>query len=173
MSTVAIPFEYQGHPVRFNADGWVNVTEVARRFGKKPTKWLELPSTKSYMAALARHLSADIDVRESDIKLVESSRVRGRSGTWLHPKLAVAFARWLNDDFAVWCDLHIDALLRGDAAVRLELERACKALEDGRGEASESGRQLAKWRYHKPGLVSGVHYWRDQLQLCLGLDTAE
>jgi hypothetical protein len=36
-------------------------------------------------------------------------------GTWLHPKLAVPFSRWLDDDFAVWCDLQIDSLIRGTA----------------------------------------------------------
>jgi hypothetical protein len=25
-------------------------------------------------------------------------------GTWLHPKLAVRFAQWLDPKFAVWCD---------------------------------------------------------------------
>jgi hypothetical protein len=34
-------------------------------------------------------------------------------GTWLHPKLAVAFARWLNVRFGIWCDQQIDGLLRG------------------------------------------------------------
>nr|WP_314616173.1 KilA-N domain-containing protein [uncultured Pseudomonas sp.] len=91
---------------RINSEGWTNAADVAKRFGKKPVKWLELPSTKSYMTALERHLG--FEVRKSDFKLVETSKVRGRSGTWLHPKLAVAFARWLDDDFAVWCDLHID-----------------------------------------------------------------
>lgn len=43
----------------------------------------------------------------------------GRSpGTWLHPKMAVAFARWLSDDFGVWCDLQIDAIIRN--AIRAE-----------------------------------------------------
>lgn len=114
MSTEIIPFDYQGKAVQFNAAGWLNATEIAKRFGKRPVKWLELPSTISYMEALSRRLG--FDVRKSDNKLVETSRVRGQSGTWLHPKLAVAFARWLDDDFAVWCDLHIDEVLRGRAA---------------------------------------------------------
>jgi hypothetical protein len=32
-----------------------------------------------------------------------------------HPKLAVVFARWLDVQFSVWCDLQIDKLLRGEA----------------------------------------------------------
>lgn len=34
-------------------------------------------------------------------------------GTWLHPKLAIHFARWLDPKFAVWCDEQIEALLNG------------------------------------------------------------
>lgn len=42
---------------------------------------------------------------------------RGNSGgTWLHPDLAVVFARWLDVRFAVWCDRQIKALLRGELA---------------------------------------------------------
>lgn len=35
-------------------------------------------------------------------------------GTWLHPKLGIAFARWCNVDFAVWCDEIIEGILKGD-----------------------------------------------------------
>lgn len=164
-----IPFHYQGQAVRFNSDGWINATDVARRFGKKPIKWLELPSTKSYMAALERHLCHE--VRKSDFKLVEAIRGR-RAGTWLHPKLAVAFARWLDDDFAVWADLHIDALLRGELNEKQQFDRACRALDDAKAVASLSGRELARWRNKKSGLEHEVEYWRDQLQMTLGLDAA-
>lgn len=155
--------------MRFNSDGWINATDVAKRYGKKPIKWLELPSTKSYMAALERHLCHE--VRKSDFKLVETARGRS-AGTWLHPKLAVAFARWLDDDFAVWCDLHIDALLRGELNEKQQFDRACKALADGQQVASLSGQKLAQWRWQKPGLVHQVEHWKQQLQLTLGLDAA-
>lgn len=164
-----IPFNYQGQSVRFNSDGWINATDVAKRFSKKPVKWLELPSTKSYMAALERHLG--LEVRKSDFKLVQTIRGR-RAGTWLHPKLAVAFARWLDDDFAVWCDLHIDALLRGELNEKQQFDRACRLLDDAKQVASLSGRELALWRGKKPGLEHQVAYWRDQLQMTLGLDAA-
>lgn len=165
-----VPFHYQGQPVRFKSDGWINATDVAKRFGRKPIKWLELPSTKSYMAALVRHLGNE--VRNSDLKLVETARGRGKAGTWLHPKLAVAFARWLDDDFAVWADLHIDALLRGELTEKQQFDRACRALSDATDTASLSGSELAKFRWRKPGLIAQVEHWREQLQMTLGLDAA-
>lgn len=40
-----IPFHYQGKAVRFNSDGWINATDVAKRFGKRPVDWLRLPAS--------------------------------------------------------------------------------------------------------------------------------
>lgn len=160
-----IPFRYQGKPVSFNSEGWINATEIAKRFGKRPSHWLELPGTKSYMAALARHLVGKFDAGKSDFKLVETSKVRGKAGTWLHPKLAVAFARWLDDDFAVWCDLRIDDLLRGGETAMDRFNRACKAFDDGAAVASIHGRGLVAWKQEKPLLQLVVNRERNLLQM--------
>lgn len=104
MSARIVPFDFQGQAVAFNSDGWINATEAAARFGKLPHEWLRLPETTAYLEALAKCGNIPHLVRTQ----------RGRNGgTWLHPKLAVAFARWLNVDFAVWCDLRIEDLLHG------------------------------------------------------------
>lgn len=161
-----IPFHYQGEPVRFNSDGWINATDVAKRYGKKPAEWIRLPDTQKYMEALARHLN----VGESHL-LIRTEKGR-RGGTWLHSKLAVMFARWLDVDFAVWCDLHIDALLRGELNEKQQFDRACKRLDDARDVASLGGKELAAWRWRKPGLERDVDHWRNQLQMTLGLDVA-
>lgn len=163
-----IPFHYQGKAVRFNSEGWINATDVAKRFGKRPVDWLKQAETKEYLSALAEALTCDAG------SLVETSKARSDrgGGTWFHPKLAVAFARWLDLKFAVWCDLHIDALLRGELNERQQFDRACKTLGDAQKIASLSGKELAKFRWKKPDLVHQVEYWRDQLQLTLGLDAA-
>jgi hypothetical protein len=114
MPNALIVEQYEGQPVHFMGDGWFNATGPAKRHGKKPAHWLALPGTKSYMAALGKALGFEVGF--PDIKLVRTSKVRGQAGTWLHPKLAVPFARWLSDDFAVWCDLKIDAIVRGGDA---------------------------------------------------------
>ncbi|WP_039967931.1 KilA-N domain-containing protein [Pseudomonas chlororaphis] len=167
-----IPFHYEGQAVRFNSEGWINATDVAKRFGKKPAEWLRLPTSERYMTALGRALGLESKVGLSHFGLVAAERGGKVAGTWLHPKLAVAFARWLDDDFAVWCDLHIDALLRGELNEKQQFDRACKRLGDAQAVASLSGKELAKFRWKKPRLVHDVEYWRDQLQLTLGLDAA-
>ena len=98
--------DYLGSEITFNEDGWFNATKPAERYGKRPIDWIVQDSTKEYMEALAGHLNCE---PESLLKTM-----RGKyGGTWLHPKLAVRFAQWLDVKFAVWCDIQIDNLLRG------------------------------------------------------------
>lgn len=108
-----ISLAYEGHPITIRDDGWFNATEAAARFDKRPAKWLELPTTQTYLAALAKALGLKSNVRKSDFGLVRTQRGGRSPGTWFHPKAAVAFARWLDDDFAVWCDCQIDSIIRG------------------------------------------------------------
>lgn len=165
-----IPFHYQGQKVQFSLDGWINATDVAKRFGKKPAEWLRLPASARYMAALAKALGLDSKVGSSHFGLVATQRGGNSAGTWLHPKLAVAFARWLDDEFAVWCDLHIDALLRGELNEKQQFERACQEYDEAFLRASRGAKEMARFRWRKPLLVEQVEHWRHQLQLTLGLD---
>ena len=134
MTARIIPFDYEGQAVRFNADGWLHATEIAERFGKKPAHWFELDSTKEYIERLAERM-AKSNIGKSDITLVKTRRGNtATSGTWLHPKLAVKFARWLSVDFEIWCDEQVDALLRGEskpwASARREAAIGHKAVCD-------------------------------------------
>lgn len=169
MNASVIPLQYNGYTVNFNTDAWINATDIAKRFGKRPAKWLELSSTKRYMAALARALGKT-DVRKSDFGLVESKKGGSFQGTWLHPKLAVAFARWLDDDFAVWCDLRIDALLRSAPSDIQRLYAAEQRESESSSLASDHARGLARRRWEKPVLQSERAYWRERVQLPLSLE---
>ncbi|MBJ2269125.1 KilA-N domain-containing protein [Pseudomonas sp. MF6772] len=114
MTARIIPFNYEGQAVHFNANGWLHATEIAERFGKEPAQWLRLDSTKEYINRLSERMEKS-NVGKSHITLVKTRRGNtSTSGTWLHPKLAVKFARWLSVDFEIWCDEQIDALVRSD-----------------------------------------------------------
>lgn len=99
--------DYQGAALSFQDDGWFNATQAANKYGKAPAEWLRLPSTLEYIGALKRH---NPSMGKSHRSKPGPTATGG--GTWLHPKLAVRFAQWLNADFAVWCDAQIDSLLR-------------------------------------------------------------
>ncbi|WP_299231698.1 KilA-N domain-containing protein [uncultured Halomonas sp.] len=160
MSNV-IPFDYQGQSVRFDKDGWISATDIAKRHGKRLSHWLENDETQLYMASLARHLN----IRDSGY-LIRAYRGRG-GGTWLHPKLAVAFARWIDVDFGVWADMLIDDIVHGRATVRQQFDQACRDLDDQNQRGSLAGSELARHRWVKPSLEQRVAYFRDQLQLRL------
>lgn len=91
----------------------VNATEMAKPFGKRPVKWLELPSTKEFLFALT-------EVRKSDSGLVQTDKGGVNGGcTWMHEDVALEFARWLSPAFAIWCNDRIKELLKnGTTAVQ-------------------------------------------------------
>ena len=104
MSSKLVPTVYQDHTITFNDEAWINATEAAAKYGKNPSEWLRLPSTVEYLGAIER--------KYGKIPYLKTKRGAG-GGTWISPKLAVNFARWLDVDFAVWCDDKIDGLIRG------------------------------------------------------------
>lgn len=104
-----IVYDYKGSKISF-ANGknvMVNATEMAKSFDKRPAKWLELPSTKEFLAALT-------DVRKSDFALIQTDKggISGGGGTWMHEDVALEFARWLSPAFAIWCNDRIKELLK-------------------------------------------------------------
>lgn len=99
-----IKFDFKGHQVGFNDDGWINATEAAKKFNKVPNDWLRLPDTINYIKALQS--------KYGEISYLKTKRGKHDGGTWIHPKLAVRFARWLSIDFEIWCDEQIDKLIR-------------------------------------------------------------
>ena len=132
-----IPAEFDGQAMQFNSDGWFNATAAAEKFGKRPVDWLHTADSVEYISALADRKSNSVfseqfneinNLRCSDaakqaklLRLVKQTGfVKTKSGsqeigggTWLHPKLAVVFARWLDVNFAIWCDEQIDIIIRG------------------------------------------------------------
>ena len=106
-------FQYNGSDITFNSGSavMVNATQMAKLFGKRPAKWLELPSTKEFLAKL-------IAIRKSDTDMVvtesggASGGKKGGGGTWMHEDVALEFARWLSPEFAIWCNDRIKELLR-------------------------------------------------------------
>lgn len=98
-----VKVKFEGALMQFNSDGWFNATAAADRFGKRIDHWLSNAETKEYIEKLNTRNSGD---------LIKAKR-GNNGGTWLHPKMAVVFARWLSVDFAIWCDEQIDGIIHG------------------------------------------------------------
>ncbi|KPX49009.1 DNA-binding protein [Pseudomonas syringae pv. helianthi] len=169
-----IPLEFEGRSVRFSTDGWLHATKLAERFGKRIDHWLDNSDTLEYILALDEHLngaqSKVLDTRNSGYVKTSRARVDRGGGTWLHPKLAIHFARWLSAKFSVWCDARIEDILHGAPSALDRFNRACKKFDDRKSLASESGRNLNAWRREKPGLICEIERGRELLQMTLGLN---
>ena len=162
-----IPFTYQGQPVRSTTDGWLHAGKISERIDH----WLDNAETLEYIQALDEFLTG----AESNISNTRNSgyfktRRGNGGGTWLHPKLAVAFARWLSAKFAVWCDARIEDLLYGAPVAMDQFNRACKRLDVRQSSASAAGRELNSWRREKPSLLAEVERGRLLLQMTFGFD---
>lgn len=104
----ALVKDFNGLPIVFREDGYINMTKAIKHFpGKRLDNFKLNPSTVEYVEALEQTLKISVWVAKRGGR-------KGEAGTWCHPKLAVFFARWLDVRFAVWCDLMIDNILRGN-----------------------------------------------------------
>lgn len=104
-------FFYKDIDVSFDEMNFLDATSIAKHFDKFVKDYLKTAQTQDYIRALAQNLSVgNIILTVNDLVIVRQGGIA--QGTWLHPKLAVNFARWLSADFAVWCDLKIDELIR-------------------------------------------------------------
>lgn len=104
-------FFYKNIDVSFDEKNFLDATSIAKHFDKFVKDYLKTAQTQDYINALAQNLSVgNIILTANDLVVVRQGGAI--QGTWLHPKLAVNFARWLSADFAVWCDLKIDELIK-------------------------------------------------------------
>ncbi|NPT44340.1 hypothetical protein GNZ12_24120 [Paraburkholderia sp. 1N] len=99
----------------FTNEAWFNATVVAKRYKKRPNDWLGQTATLEYVAGLDDELVTGAAGNSNSVtgmagKWYHTSNARADSGggTWLHPELAVEFARWCDAKFAVWCDARFD-----------------------------------------------------------------
>jgi hypothetical protein len=108
---------YRGAPIEFELiDGQLmaNATAMCAAFGKRPVNWLSLESTKRYVDALeakSGFLTSLVETRTGGA---------GGGGTWIHERLILKLAQWLDVEFELQCDEWVAELLRTG---KVELQR--------------------------------------------------
>lgn len=105
-------FSFNDIQVSFSQDAFLNATEIAKQFGKRVQNYLKSEQTQEYITALAEALFGAS--KQNQLVIIKKGGKAQEQGTWLHPKLAIDFARWLNPKFAVWCDIQIEKILKGE-----------------------------------------------------------
>ncbi|MFU8618199.1 KilA-N domain-containing protein [Neisseria sp. LACPHL-SPEC-2024-00856] len=120
-------FNFGNVSVSFRDDGYLNATAIAAHFGKRVPDFIKTEQNQEYINALAEHISKTTKIVLDRNQLVIVKHGGNNRGTWLHPKLAVHFARWLDPKFAVWCDEQIEQIISG----RLKPQAPRQALPSG------------------------------------------
>lgn len=174
--TNIIQYNFQGYQVSFNNNGWINATEVASHFGKRLDNWLANKETQEYIEALALELntlnSSNLNTPKKGDLIKTKRGVNG--GTWLHPKLAVYFARWLSVKFAVWCDMQLDNLIRNGKLwkdSRRESALGYRAMSDAVLLVRQAlGKEVKRHHFMNEarlinGIMTGVYKGRDRSEL--------
>lgn len=124
-------FNYRGKEVEFSIQGeevLVNATEMGKVFGKRPIDFLRLSSTKEYILELKTAFTEfrsenysllnsvnEVSTTENQLKkaenallnpleIVKTEKGKGEDGgvTWMHSRLALKFATWLDVKFEIW-----------------------------------------------------------------------
>lgn len=116
--------EYLGSSIEFKMVGnevYANATGMCKHFGKDAYDWLKTKQTKEYIEKLAQTENNRFE------NLVETIQGGVSKGTWIHEKLILDLARWLDVSFRVWCDEQVASLLKSG---RVETVKPSKKLED-------------------------------------------
>ena len=150
-------FSFNSVAVSFNNNGFLNATAIAQHFGKRVKDFIKTEQNQEYIAALLERLSngRKIPLEQNQLVIVKNGSSKNGGGTWLHPKLAIHFARWLDPRFAVWCDEQIEQILAGrlktssqtSADERKGLRDAVNALVGLRGIDYSSAYKMVHQRF--------------------------
>jgi hypothetical protein len=83
---------------------------MGKPFGKRVNDWLQLLTTTSFLKILLNTRKSG----NSDYQPVITIRGNPASGggTWFHEDVAIEYARWLSDDFKIWCNDKMIVLMK-------------------------------------------------------------
>ena len=108
---------------RRTTDGYVNATAMAKANNKEWHNYFKSDRATTYLEALSRNLQISV----TDLYLAKQGE-----GTWIHPRVAIDFARWISAEFAVWMDgwfLEELAAKQQPVVLALPIEKTLEAVE--------------------------------------------
>lgn len=149
MNNQIVEFEYNNQVVEFDLTGddvFVNATEMAKPFGKRPVDFLKQKGTEDFIEALKKSLFPEfrsdseslLNAENKDSEAENTVRsdfqndffvrtVKGKASdggeTWMHRMVALKFASWLSPEFEVWVYNIIHEVLYGKQRQNTDLIR--------------------------------------------------
>lgn len=142
---------------------WVNATEMAKPFGKKPIDWLRQQSTNEFLETLFKVRNTEGKVSHTHFEnqnyygFVVTERGGANPCSWFHEDVAIEFARWLAPAFAIWCNDRIKEILKGNTNYPTTSDEAIaygygKALEKINRQSTIIARQSKQLQKYKSQL---------------------
>ena len=117
MSELSEIFSYDGNEVTFktiNGTTYINATEMAKHFNRRPNDYLSLTSANELVSAITRKTGKS----ENQLVIKKTGMPAFGGGVWLHEDIAIDFAQWLSIDFKLWCaDKIKELLLKGHTSI--------------------------------------------------------
>lgn len=150
---------YDGHVISDRGE-MLSLTDMWKAAGadpqKAPAKWRSLPSSKAFI----EHV--EVTIGKSDSDLVRTVNGGKTPGTWAHWQVGMAYAKYLDPSFHMWCnqvvrermegkvpaaipDDILDIIRRDDGMIRMlahkvtEIEKAIPAIIDQAMESRIAG----------------------------------
>ncbi len=167
-------YEHEGKSIEllFSETVYFNATVAAKAFGKRTNDWLRLKETTDYIEALIRSQKcyvAGIVVSEQNqlVRIVNGGEPKNQ-GTWLHQKLIVPFARWLNPDFAVWCDEIIFSMLSGKQKEDKSFDVKDIDQHINRAIQVENSKQINSFMFERGGKYKIIAYNQENCRIRCG-----
>ena len=130
----------------------INMTQMAKPFGKRPADWLKYDEAKEYISAIA----VVRNIVTADLIEVRQGGTPEMQGTWCNDRrIALRFAQWLSPEFSVAVDDALMRLMLGEAVYAEPVNGVEPIISGGRawynyGDAMErSRRRRAKPQYFR------------------------
>lgn len=93
---------------------WVNMTQMARPFGKLPKDWLRTKEAQGYLQAI----SVRRKCLTADLVIIRQGGAPETQGTWCTDyRIAMRFAQWVNLDFSIQVDDLLVQIANGEKIV--------------------------------------------------------
>lgn len=99
---------------RQSGNVWVNLTQMAKPFGKLPKDWLRSKEAQEYLKAI----SVRRKCLTADLLIVRQGGAPEEQGTWcVDHRIAMRFAQWVNLDFSIKVDDLLVQIANGEKIV--------------------------------------------------------
>jgi hypothetical protein len=133
---------FEEQEITISDDGMWDATSMCKKFDKRINNFLRMQQTKEYLEELKKKHNF------SDEELVKVVQGKGKNqGTWVHRKVALNLAAWLNPAFAVWVfDVIEKLLIQGEVKLKDEIAELQNCLDLSEYKLIESQARAEYWQ---------------------------